>query len=273
MDNSTLSVLTQKADEIRRLTIECIGRYGTGHIGGSTSITEVLACLYYHCANVDPTMPNWADRDRIVVSKGHAGPGLYATLASKGYFDKEILWTLNKNGTSLPSHCDMVKVRGVDFTAGSLGQGLSAAVGMAIAAKLDKKKYHVYSIVGDGESQEGQIWEALMLASHKKLNNLTVFVDNNGMQIDGTTDEVCKIAPFESKLKAFGYRVLSVDGHNIAEIVDAIEISKKLGSKPTAIVLNTIKGKGVKCCEGQVKSHSVAFTEELWRSEIAREVK
>lgn len=268
MENTTIDMLTAKADEIRKLTIECIGRYGTGHIGGSTSITEVLACLYHYTANIDPSMPNWSDRDRIVISKGHAGPGLYSALASRGYFAKENLWTLNKNGTSLPSHCDMTKTCGVDFTTGSLGQGLSAAVGMAISAKLDKKKFRVFAIIGDGESQEGQIWEALMFAAHSKLNNLTVFIDNNGMQIDGTTDEICKVAPYESKLRAFGYRVVSIDGHNIPDILEAIKTSKKPGSKPTAIILNTIKGRGVKCCEGLVKSHSVSFTEESWKKEV-----
>lgn len=271
MDNNRLNELRAIADNIRKMTIEEIGKFGVGHIGGSTSVTETLTCLYHECANIDPTNPDWSDRDRIVMSKGHAGPGLYAALVSRGYFDRALLDTLNKNGTSLPSHCDMTKTVGVDFTAGSLGQGLSAAVGMALAAKMDRKNYRVYCIVGDGESQEGQIWEAVMFAAHKKLNNLTILIDNNKMQIDGTTDEVCKIAPFESKYKAFGYRVFSVDGHDIEQIVDAIESTKRPSSKPACIVLNTIKGKGVKCCEGTVKSHSVAFTEEMWRKEVYRE--
>lgn len=273
MEINKLNELKAKADEIRKLTIECIGRYGTGHIGGSTSITEVLTCLYFNSADIDPSNPSWESRDRIVLSKGHAGPGLYAALCARGYFEKAILDTLNRNGTSLPSHCDMLKVRGVDFTAGSLGQGLSAAVGMAIAGKLDKLKYRVYCIIGDGESQEGQIWEAIMLAAHRKLNNLTIFVDNNGMQIDGTTNEICKIAPFESKFKAFGYKVISIDGHDIEAIDNAIEESKRTNNKPTCIVLNTIKGKGVKCCEGTVKSHSVSFTEDMWRAEVYGEDK
>lgn len=268
MDDNRVVELQKTAAQIRKLCIECIGRYGQGHIGGSTSITEVLTCLYHEYANIDPSKPDWKDRDRIVLSKGHAGPGLYATLATRGYFDESLLHTLNANGTSLPSHVDMNKTPGVDFTAGSLGQGLSAAVGMALAARIDKKPYKVYCIVGDGESQEGQIWEALMLAAHKKLGNLTVFIDNNGMQIDGTTDEVCKTAPYDKKLKAFGYRVITVDGHDIKKIGTAIESANKGKSIPTAIILNTVKGKGVKCCEGKVSSHSVAFTEELWRSEV-----
>lgn len=268
MDNNRVAQLQQTARHIRKLTIECIGRFGQGHIGGSVSITELLTCLYHECANVDAANPQWEDRDRIVLSKGHAGPGLYAALVSKGYFEEELLHTLNKNGTKLPSHVDMTKTPGVDFTAGSLGQGISAAVGMAIAARIDKKLYKVYAIIGDGESQEGQVWEALMLAAHKRLGNFTVCIDNNKMQIDGPTDKVCKVAPFEKKLKAFGYRVISVDGHDIEAIVEALEESKKGKTIPTAIVLNTVKGKGVKCCEGKVTSHSVAFTEELWRAEV-----
>lgn len=268
MDEKKLAELTAKADRIRKLTIECIGRYGQGHIGGSVSITEALACLYFEQATLDPENPQWEDRDRIVLSKGHAGPGLYSTLALKGYFDESVLHTLNKNGTSLPSHCDMLKVPGVDFTAGSLGQGLSAAVGMAIAARIDKKKYRVYCIIGDGESQEGQIWEAIALAAQKKLGNLTILVDNNGMQIDGTTDEVCKMNPYDKKFKAYGYKTIEVDGHDIAALSDALNEAAKGKTRPTAIIMNTVKGKGVKCCEGKVASHSVAFTEELWRSEI-----
>lgn len=271
MDINTIDSLNAKADLIRKMCIECIATFGVGHIGGSSSIIELLTALYFNSANVDPQNPQWADRDRIVLSKGHAAPALYATLAAKGYFDKKLLLTLNQNGTSLPSHADMLKVTGVDFTAGSLGQGISAAVGMALNAKIDNKKYHVYAIVGDGESQEGQVWEAVMLASAKKLNNFTVIVDNNKMQIDGMTDDVCKVAPFEAKYKAFGYKVFSIDGHDMNQIVETLEECKK-SRKPTAIVLNTIKGKGVKCCEGTYKSHSVAFTDEMFKAECTGEV-
>lgn len=267
MDIERLNQLTQTADKVRKMTIECIGKFGVGHIGGSVSVTEILTSLYFYCANVDPSNPKWSDRDRIVLSKGHAAVGLYSCLAEKGYFDRSILDTLNRNGTSLPSHCDMLKVAGVDFTAGSLGQGISAAVGMAINAKMDRKSYHTYCIVGDGESQEGQVWEAIMLAGYKKLNNFTLFIDYNKMQIDGYLNEVCDVAPFESKLKAFGFKVLTVDGHNIEQIINAVEECKK-SKKATAIVCNTIKGKGVKCCEGTPKSHSVSFTEEQWRKEV-----
>ena len=266
MEINRISQLNEQADLIRKMSIECIANFGVGHIGGTSSVIETLTSLYYECANVDATRPDWADRDRIVLSKGHAAVALYATLAAKGYFHKSELLTLNKNGTNLPSHCDMLKVTGVDFTAGSLGQGISAAVGMAIAAKMDRKKYRVYAIVGDGESQEGQVWEAVMLAGSRKLNNLTVFVDNNGMQIDGMCDDICKVAPFEPKYKAFGFKVITVDGHDVEAIVNAIEESKK-SKKPTAIILNTIKGKGIKCCEGTPGSHSVAFTDEILKAE------
>lgn len=271
MDINKLNSLNAQADLIRKMTIECIANFGVGHIGGSVSITELLTALYFECANINPQNPKWEDRDRIVLSKGHAAPGLYATLASRGYFDKKLLLTLNQNGTSLPSHADMLKVAGVDFTAGSLGQGISAAVGMALNAKISNKKYHTFAIVGDGESQEGQVWEAVMLASAKKLNNFTVIVDNNKMQIDGTTDEVCKVAPFEAKYKAFGYKVFSIDGHDMQAIVNTLEECKK-SRRPTAIILNTIKGKGVKCCEGTVKSHSVAFSKEMFTAECTGEV-
>ena len=267
MDIEKLNQLQLTADKVRKMTIECIGKFGVGHIGGSVSITEILTALYFHCANIDPTNPKWDDRDRIVLSKGHAAVGLYSCLAEKGYFDKSVLDTLNRNGTSLPSHCDMLKVTGVDFTAGSLGQGISAAVGMAINAKMSRKKYHTYCIIGDGESQEGQVWEAIMLAGYKKLNNFTLFVDYNKMQIDGYLNEVCDVAPFESKLKAFGFKVYSVDGHNLEQLIHTIEECKK-SKKATAIVCNTIKGKGVKCCEGTPKSHSVSFTEEQWKKEV-----
>lgn len=271
MDTNRLNQLQEQADLIRKMCIECIGTFGVGHIGGSASIIEILTALYYECANVDPANPDWADRDRIVLSKGHAAPAIYSVLAAKGYFDKSLLLTLNANGTTMPSHADMLKVRGVDFTAGSLGQGISAAVGMAINAKISRKKYHTFAIVGDGESQEGQVWEAVMLAGSKKLNNFTVFVDNNRMQIDGMTDDVCKVAPFEAKYKAFGFKTYTVDGHDLNALCEAIYDAKK-SKRPTAIICNTIKGKGVKCCEGTVKSHSVNFTKEMLEAEGTGEV-
>ncbi len=203
------------------------------------------------------------------MSKGHAGPALYATLAERGYFPKEVLDTLNRPGTNLPSHCDMNKTIGVDMTAGSLGQGFSAAVGMAIAGKIDRKTYKVFAIVGDGESQEGQIWEAGMLAGSMGLNNLIAFTDYNRMQIDGTTDEICTLNPIQDKWKAFNFKTVVVDGHDVAAIVEAVENAKKSKKKPTMIILNTVKGKGISFCEGKVSSHSVTFSsEEMWRNEL-----
>lgn len=268
MDNQRLEFLKSTAASIRKLTIEEIGRFGVGHIGGSSSIVEVLTAIYFECANIDPKNPKSPDRDRVVLSKGHAGPGLYATLSERGYFPKEVLYTLNRPGTNLPSHCDMNKTIGVDMTAGSLGQGFSAAVGMALAGKIDRKNYKVFAIVGDGESQEGQIWEAAMFAGSRGLNNLIAFTDYNKMQIDGTTDEICTLNPLQDKWKAFNFRTVVVDGHDIAAIVDAIENAKKSKKKPTMIILNTIKGKGVACCEGKVSSHSVTFTEEMLKKEL-----
>lgn len=263
MDSKKLLKLKKTADKIRQLTISTIANFGQGHVGGSISITEVLTALYFECANIDPKDPEWEDRDRIVLSKGHAGPGLYSALAVRGYFKESLLKTLNQNGTTLPSHCDMTKTKGVDMTAGSLGQGLSAAVGMAIAGKVDRKKYNVYCIVGDGESQEGQIWEALMYAGSHKLNNLIVFIDNNKMQIDGPTDEINKVEPFDKKLKAFNFKTVRVDGHNIEEIVEAVDEAKVRSNKPTAIILDTVKAKGMPEVEGTPGSHSVKFNDEL----------
>jgi len=269
MDKSRLEFLNEKAKNIRNLTIEEIGKFGVGHIGGSSSVVEVLTALYLECASVDPKNPKDPDRDRIVLSKGHAGPALYATMAERGYFPKEVLDTLNRPGTNLPSHCDMNKTIGVDMTAGSLGQGFSAAVGMAIAGKIDRKTYKVFAIVGDGESQEGQIWEAGMLAGSMGLNNLIAFTDYNRMQIDGTTDEICTLNPIQDKWKAFNFKTVVVDGHDVAAIVEAVENAKKSKKKPTMIILNTVKGKGISFCEGKVSSHSVTFSsEEMWRNEL-----
>lgn len=260
--------LDQQAKKIRNLSIQTIGKFGVGHLGGSVSIAEVLSAIYFDLANVNPQNPKWADRDRVVLSKGHAGTALYCALALKGYFPLEVLDTLNKNGTTLPSHCDMNKTIGVDMTAGSLGQGLSAAVGMAIAGKIDKKSYSVYCIVGDGECQEGQIWEAAMLAGSRKLNNLIVFVDNNKMQIDGETKEINNIEPIDEKFKSFGFDVVRIDGHNAGLISETVKKMKNNNDKPIAVILETVKGKGVDFCEGKVSSHSVTMTEEMWKKAI-----
>lgn len=255
--------LNLHAKEIRKLTFECIASFGSGHIGGSLSIVDVLTVLYFDQMRVDPNNPKKEGRDRLVVSKGHAGPAVYSTLAYKGYFDKNELKTLNQIGTNLPSHCDMIKVPGVDMTTGSLGQGLSCAVGCALASKIKGDGAYIYAIIGDGESQEGQIWEATMFAANKKLNNLIVFLDLNHMQIDGTIEEVVDCGNFEERFNSFGFDTYSIDGHNLEEIKETIIKAKSVQDKPHMIILNTIKGKGVSFVEQLgVKNHSIPITKE-----------
>lgn len=249
--------------QIRRLTVKCIGSVGSGHIGGSLSLAELLAVLYYEKMNIDPKNPKMEGRDRLVVSKGHAGPAIYAVLASKGFFPEEQLLTLNKFGTNLPSHCDMNKTPGVDMTAGSLGQGFSCAVGVAIGANIKKDNATIYAIVGDGESQEGQIWEAAMLAAHKGLDNLIAFTDLNKMQIDGTTSEICALGDIEAKWKAFGWDTVRIDGHDCAAISKAIDAAKTVKGKPHMIIMDTVKGKGVSFIEAAgVGNHSMPLSKE-----------
>ena len=234
------------------------------------SVMDALTCIYYDKANIDPADTKKADRDRVIMSKGHAGPAMYAVLCDLGFFPKEWMTTLNQNGTNLPSHCDMNKTPGIDMTAGSLGQGLSAAVGMAIAAKLDKLPSKIYCFIGDGESQEGQIWEAAMLAGSKKLNNLIVLLDSNKMQLDGPVEEVNGLEPIADKWKAFNFNVIDIDGHNMNEISDALDKANKEKNKPTMIILRTIKGKGASFTEGVANCHSMPIPEELWRKETGR---
>lgn len=263
MNNSEIQLLEDKCKQIRRLIINEIGKLGAGHVGGSLSIVEALVVLYYKIMNINPDNPHMEGRDRFILSKGHAGPGLYAVLADKGYFDVSELDTLNMPGTNLPSHCDMLKTRGVDMTAGSLGQGISCAVGIAKASKIKRDNAYIYSIVGDGESQEGQVWEAALTAAQFKLDNLIAFTDNNGMQIDGDTKEIVGVEPIDDKWKAFGWNVNVIDGHNVAAIYNAIIEAKKSQGKPTMIVLKTTKGKGVSFIEAMgSKNHSMPVTEE-----------
>jgi len=256
--------LKEMSKQVRMDTMRCIGSIGTGHIGGCLSIVEVLTLLYFKYMNVDPKDPRKEGRDRLVVSKGHAGPAVYAALANKGYFDKSVLYTLNQGGTSLPSHCDMNKTVGVDMTAGSLGQGFSCAVGIALASRLSKDGATIYAILGDGESQEGQIWEAAMWAHQQKLDNLIAFTDYNKMQIDGTTAEICDLEPLDAKWRAFGWHVIVVaDGNDLDQIDSAIAEAKEVKGAPTMIILNTIKGKGVSIAEAKgVGSHSFTVTKE-----------
>lgn len=266
--NNKIQMLQEKANEIRKLTIQEIGELGVGHIGGCLSICEVLSALYFDVMNIDVNNPKMDDRDRFVLSKGHGGPALYAALALKGFIDKSELATLNRPNTHLPSHCDRNMTNGIDMTTGSLGQGFSAAVGMAAAAHMDHKDLFVYTVIGDGESQEGQIWEAAMFAAGKRLDNLIAFTDYNKMQIDGTIESVNGLYPLDKKWEAFGWHVQSVDGHNIQEILNAIDNAKKIPGRPSMILLNTIKGKGAYFCENMVKSHNMQITPEMWKKAV-----
>jgi len=254
--------LNKKALIIRRHIIEMITEAGSGHPGGSLSSADILTALYFHVMNIDPKNPKWPERDRFVLSKGHAAPVLYATLAERGYFPKEELMTLRKTGSMLQGHPDMKVTPGVDMTTGSLGQGLSCANGMALAGKLDKKDYRVYVLMGDGELEEGQIWEAAMTSAHYKLDNLTAFVDHNGLQIDGPIEKVMSPEVVQDKFKAFGWNVIDIDGHNIAQIIEATEKAKQVKGKPTVIVAKTIKGKGVPFMENQAGWHGKAPSRE-----------
>ena len=246
------------ANNIRINIIKSVSSAKSGHPGGSLSIADIMTVLYFEKMNIDPTNPKFEDRDRFVLSKGHAAPALYATLAERGYYSKDDLLTLRKFGSKLQGHPDMKKVMGIDMSTGSLGQGLSAANGMALAAKLDNKDYKVYVVIGDGELQEGQIWEAAMTAAHYKLDNVIAFVDWNGLQIDGSNDEVMTIKPIDEKFKAFGWNVMVIDGHNYDEISDAVDIAKKENGKPTVIIAKTVKGKGVSFMENNVSWHGTA---------------
>jgi transketolase len=264
-----MTSLEQIAKEIRILTVKCIASLGSGHIGGSMSIVDVLTSLYYKEMNVDPKNPLMEGRDRLVVSKGHAGPAVYATLAHKGYFPESELYTLNKYGTNLPSHCDMNKTPGVDMTTGSLGQGISCALGLALVSKIKNDNATIYAIIGDGESQEGQVWEAAFFAGHKKLDNLIVFLDYNKMQLDGTLEEVNDSGNMYDKFKSFGFDTYSIDGHNIDEIIATIEKAKTVKGMPHMIVLNTIKGKGVSFAEAaKANSHSMPVSKEALEEAI-----
>ncbi|NLY84878.1 MAG: transketolase [Tissierellia bacterium] len=250
------------AKRIRINIIKMLEKAKSGHPGGSLSAVEIFTALYFKEMRIDPNNPKWEDRDRFVLSKGHGTPVLYATLAERGFFPKEELDNFRKIDSMLQGHPDMKETPGVDMTTGSLGQGLAAANGMALAGKLDNKDYRVYAMIGDGESQEGMIWEAAMLAAHYKLDNLTVFLDHNGLQIDGKTQDIMNIEPIDEKFKAFGWHVIKIDGHSFDEIFGAIEEAKRTKGKPTMIIADTIKGKGVSFMENQVGWHGKAPSAE-----------
>lgn len=256
--------------DIRRLTIESIYSIGKGHVGGCMSIVEVLTVLYFQQMNIDPSDPQLEGRDRLIVSKGHAGPAVYAALVRRGYFPEEQLKTLNRIGTDLPSHCDMNHTPGVDMTTGSLGQGFSCAVGIATGSQIKKDNATIYTIIGDGESQEGQIWEAAMFAAHRKLDNLIAFTDNNKMQIDGLVDDVCSLGDLKAKWEAFGWHVQRVNGHDCQAISNAIYLAKQCKGKPSMILLDTIKGHGVSFAENAGPSnHSMSVTATEYESAMA----
>jgi transketolase len=269
MDKKLLEELKIKAMEIRKLTIEEIGTLGSGHIGGAMSIADVLSLLYFHRMRVDPANPRWEDRDQLVVSKGHAGPAVYSALALKGFFPADWLKTLNQGGTRLPSHCDRNLTPGVDMTAGSLGQGFSAAMGIALGLRIDHKPCRVYTIIGDGESDEGQIWEAALFAASQKLSNLIAFTDYNKQQLDGYTKDIIDLGDLASKWAAFGWFTQEVDGHDIEALDGAIEQALAQSGAPSMIVMDTIKGKGCSFAEGVEKNHSMAFNLDKAREAIA----
>jgi len=258
MDNATKLSLQKTACKVRMGVISGTFNAKSGHPGGSLSIAEILTYLYFVEMNVDPENPKKADRDRFVLSKGHAAPGLYSVLAQRGYFDVAELNTLRKPDSRLQGHPDMKHIPGVDMSSGSLGQGISAACGMALSAKHFGDDFRVYTIVGDGEAEEGQVWEAAMFAAAKKLDNLVCFIDYNGLQIDGSVEEVNNPAPFEDKFKAFGWNVISIDGHDFDGIEAALKNAKETKGVPTAIIAKTTKGKGVSYMENQVSWHGAA---------------
>lgn len=250
------------AEEIRVETLHELAHLGFGHIGGAMSIVELLAVLYGKEMKIDPSNPQWEERDRLVVSKGHAGPAVYATLALKGYFPKEMLLTLNQGGTKLPSHCDRTKTPGIDMTTGSLGQGMSTAIGVALGNKTRKCDAYTYLVLGDGECNEGQIWEGAMFASHFKLDHLIAFVDLNKQQLDGNCDEIMYMGDMVDKWTSFGWNTVKINGHDIDAIEKAIEDAKKVTGKPSMIILDTVKGNGCELAENTFPCHHVNFKPE-----------
>ena len=257
-----IKLLNEKAKNIRIDILKAITKANSGHTGGSLSIADLLTLLFFHEMNINPANPKMENRDRLVISKGHGAPALYAALAEKGYFPKEEMDFLRQINHMLQGHPDMKHTPGVDMTTGSLGQGFSAACGMALAAKMDHADWRVYTILGDGELEEGQIWEAAMYAAHYKLDHLTAFIDNNGLQIDGTITDVMSSLPIDKKFSAFRWHVITVNGHNMAELHNAIEEARNIKGKPTMIIMKTVKGKGIPEIEGKASWHGKAPSSE-----------
>jgi transketolase len=262
--NNDYKIYQKYASNIRKSIIETINTAGSGHVGGSLSIVELLTVLYFSEMNMDVRNPGWEDRDRLVLSKGHASPALYSVLAERGFFPKEMLRTFRQIDSPLSGHVEM-HVPGVDMSTGSLGQGLSVAVGMALAAKAERKSYRVYCMIGDGELEEGQIWEAAMCAGHYRLNNLVAIVDNNGLQIDGPIREIMSSYPIDKKFEAFNWNVISIDGHDYGQIIEAFNEARLKKDCPTVIVAKTVKGKGVSYMENNVAWHGKAPNQDEYR--------
>lgn len=261
--------LKQKANEVRKGIVTSVHSAKAGHPGGSLSAADMFTFLYFEEMNIDPKNPKMEGRDRFVLSKGHTAPGLYSTLANRGFFPVEDLTTLRKLGSYLQGHPCMQETPGVDMSSGSLGQGISAAVGMALAAKLDNKDYRVYTLLGDGEIQEGQVWEAAMFAGARNLDNLVVIVDNNGLQIDGKIEDVCSPYPIDKKFEAFNFNVINIDGHDFDQIRNAMNDAKACKGKPTAIVMKTTKGKGVSFMENNAGWHGKAPNDDEYATAMA----
>ncbi len=262
--------LQKIANEVRKGIVTAVHAAKAGHPGGSLSAADVFTYLYFEEMNIDPKDPKKPDRDRFVLSKGHTAPGLYSVLAQRGYFPKEDLLTLRHLGSYLQGHPDMKHIPGVDMSSGSLGQGISAAVGMAISGKMSNESYRVYTLLGDGEIQEGQVWEAAMMAGHRKLDNLVVIVDNNGLQIDGDIAEVCSPYPIDKKFEAFNFHVINVaDGNDMDQLRSAFAEARQTKGMPTAIIMKTVKGKGVSFMENQASWHGMAPNDEQYKVAMA----
>lgn len=269
INDLALQTVQEKANLLRQDIIRMLGKAGSGHTGGSLSAADIMACLYFWEMNVDAANPDWHDRDRFVLSKGHGAPVLYAALAEKGFFPREQLATLRKLGSPLQGHPDMRKLPGVEASTGSLGQGISWAVGMAMAAQMDKRNHRVYTLLGDGELEEGLVWEAIMAAGYHHLDQLLAIVDYNGLQIDGRLAEVMSPEPIADKFRAFNWNVLEIDGHDCRQIMEAFNAARQIKGAPTAIVAHTIKGKGCSFMENRVEWHGTAPNQEQMEKALA----
>ncbi len=269
MEKKRATELAIFAGKVRKNALTAIYGAASGHPGGSLSVAEVITYLYCEVMSIDPKNPRWEDRDRLVLSKGHTCPALYSALAQKGFFPEEDLATFRKADSYLQGHPDMNKVPGIDMSTGSLGQGISVAGGMALAAKIDNKDYRVYSILGDGELEEGQVWEQAMFAAHYGLDNFTIFVDNNGLQIDGNITDVMNPTPIDKKFEAFGWNVVLADAHDFDSLESAVDAAKACKGKPTAVIMRSVKGKGVSFMENEAGWHGNAPSEEQYNQAIA----